>query len=218
MSSTPLNAIEVLAALERDAFACAAYVSRFQFGLNVLAGLLAACGFGLLSVSLAVLLGSDLIKASAFQVTVSLTALLWAPLAILMTRLVKRPGARNPEREFRTFLDQLPDTASRPVVWGGKTNMVLAGMDEELRRIAGNPGLRQHIIVSFGLRRLNLGLPLMAVGLALAGVSTYCSAVVGAGLSATLQLLILPAVAVVVLGLVCLLVSSPGQKHQEVEE
>ena len=200
LNNREASAIELMSALERDAFVCAEDVSRVQLFLNVVSGLLAGVGLGLLLVSAGTLAGVDAVRSRPFQVTLAVSVLSWTPLALLMTRLTRRPSRPTPEHEFRSFLDRFPGTAGRPVVWS-KTNYGLRGMDDEIRQIDDDQELRRRIIAAFGLRRFNLGLPLAAVGVVLAGACAFTLVVAGGAMAATVNLLMLPALCLAVLGI-----------------
>ena len=194
------NAIEIMAQLEGDAFVCARDVATVQLFLNIVASLMGSLGLGLLLVSVATLTGWDVVRFRPFQVTLVVAVLLWAPLAILMIRLTRQRSRGTPETEFRAFLDRFPGTAGRPVQWS-KINYSLRGMDDELLRIYDDPGLRQRIVASFGLRNITLGLPLVMVGLALAGATGFTVIVAAGSMTTTVNLLILPVLSLVALGM-----------------
>jgi hypothetical protein len=196
------NAIEIMASLERDAFLAAEYVTRLQVALDIVSALLAAAGASLLLVSLASFSGQDRFKAVAAQLVIGLTVLLWAPIAALFWRLRVQRRPVSPEREFRELLDSIPETGSRPIASWKRVNLELAGMDQELARIEEDPALRQRIIASYAMSRLSLLGPLAATGIALAGACLFAAVLAGAGLAITLQLLALPAVAVLAMALV----------------
>ena len=200
MSNRDMSAIELMSALERDAFDCAEDVARLQLFLDIASGLMASIGLGLLLVSAASLASLDAVRARPFRVTLSVGVLCWTPLSILIGRVGTRRSRSSPEQEFRAFLDQFPGTASRPVVWS-KINYGLRGMDDELRLINADPNLRCRIVAAYGLRRLRLALPLGAVGLALAGACAFVVVVAGGSMTATVNLLILPGLCLAALGI-----------------
>jgi hypothetical protein len=196
------NAIEIMASLERDAFLAAEYVARLQLALDIGGALLAAAGTSLLFVSLLSLSGPDRLKAVAAQLAIGLTVLLWAPMAALFWRFRLQRRPQSPEREFREVLDRFPETGSRPIASWKRVNLELAGMDQELAEIEKNAVLRQRIIASYALSRLSVLGPLAATGVAVAGACLFAAVIAGAGLSITLQLLALPAVAMLAMALV----------------
>ncbi|HWJ99060.1 MAG TPA: hypothetical protein VNQ33_12935, partial [Acidimicrobiales bacterium] len=106
----------------------------------------------------------------------------------------------TPEKEFRAFLDQYPGTAGRPVVWS-TINYSLRSLDDELKRITGDPALRRRLVAAFGLRRLRVGLPLVAVGLGLAGACAFTVVVAGGSMAATLNLMLIPGLCLAALGI-----------------
>lgn len=192
------HAIEMMAALERDAFVCVEDVGRLQLVLNIAGGLAAAVGLSLLLVTAANLTGLGVVRARPFQVTLALAVLSWAPLTMLLTRLSRRRTRLSPEQEFRAFLDQYPGTLGR-VGWS-TINYGLRSLEDELKQITGDTALRRRLVAAFGLRRLRVGLPLAALGLGLAGACTFTVAVAGGSMAATLNLLLLPGLGLAALG------------------
>lgn len=209
------NAIESMASLERDAFLAAEYVTRVQIALDICSSLMAAAGAGLLLVSLVAFSGQDRLKAIAAQLVIGLTVLLWAPVAAMFRRLRSQRRPVSPEREFRELLDRFPETGSRPISSWRRVNLELAGMDQELERIDQDSALRQRIIACYALSRLSLFGPLAAVGISLAGACHFAAVFAGAGLTITLELLALPAVAMLAMALVSVPHRSGRQRKGE---